>query len=420
MFDEITIQVVGGAGGNGAVSFRRARYEPKGGPDGGDGGKGADVVLEADASQYVLDSLQRRRVVRAPGGGRGEPAKKHGKSGKEIVLKVPIGTIIWQANGRDRMVKELLESGERLVVAKGGKGGRGNARMATSTRRKPGFAEQGLAGEVHTLRLEVRLLADVGIVGLPNAGKSSLLRAMTAAKPKIGSYAFTTLAPHLGVAELDYERLVLADVPGLVEGSTEGVGLGAGFLRHAQRTQVLLYVADVSRPVPESDIDAVRREMRAFGQGLERKPSLIALNKIDLPGGRDRGEDGAARLRQQGEQVYLVSAVTGEGMQDLLRALFSLAQEVDTEGSDERPRTIPVLRPSATAGYEVRRAGGAFHVIGSRPEETAEKLGAATAEARLELVRRLKRMGVVGALRRAGAQEGDRVRIGRTELEWPL
>ncbi len=420
MLDEITIQVVGGAGGNGAVSFRRARYEPKGGPDGGDGGKGADVVLEADAAQYVLDALQRRRVVRAPAGGRGEPGKKHGKSGKDVVLKVPVGTIVWQTNGRDRMIKELLEPGERLVVARGGKGGRGNARMATSTRRKPGFAEQGLAGEARSLRLEVRLLADVGIVGLPNAGKSSLLRAMTAAKPKVGAYAFTTLAPHLGVAELDYERLVLADVPGLVEGSTEGVGLGAGFLRHAQRTRMLLYVTDVSRPVPESDIEAVRREMRAFGQGLERKPALIALNKIDLPGGRDRGDDAAARLRQQGEHAYLVSALTGEGTQDLLRALFSLVREAGPGASEEQAHAIPVLRPKAAADFEVQRAGGTFRVVGSRPEETAEKLGAATAEARLELVRRLKRMGVVGALRRAGMQEGERVRIGRTELEWPL
>ncbi len=421
MLDEITIQVTGGAGGNGAVSFRRARYEPKGGPDGGDGGKGGSVVLEADTALYVLDSLQRKRIIRAPAGGKGESGKRHGRNGKDVVVKVPVGTVVWKTNGRDRVLKELLESGQSLVVARGGKGGRGNARMATSVRRKPGFAEQGLAGEGQRLRLEVRLLADVGFVGLPNAGKSSLLRAMTAAKPKVGAYAFTTLAPHLGVAEVDYERLVLADVPGLVEGSTEGTGLGSAFLRHAERTRALLYVADASRPMPEGDIEAVRREVLAFGRGLEKKRSLIALNKIDLPGTRERAEEVAARMRERGQQAYLVSALTGEGTQELLRALFALAREAETKGATLKDRDeIPVLRPQVAATVQVRRVGNTYYVVGTRPEEEAEKLGAATAESRLELVRRLRRMGVAGALRRAGIEDGDRVRIGRLELEWPL
>jgi GTP-binding protein len=421
MLDEITITVASGAGGNGAVSFRRARYEPKGGPDGGDGGKGGSVVLEADPALYVLDSLQRKRTIKAPAGGNGESGKRHGKNGKDVVVRVPVGTVVWKTNGRESVLKELLEPGQQLVVARGGKGGRGNARMATSTRRRPGFSERGLAGERAHLRIEVRLLADVGFVGLPNAGKSSLLRAMTAAKPKVGAYAFTTLAPHLGVAELDYERLVLADVPGLVEGATEGTGLGSAFLRHAERTRVLLYVADASRPMPEGDIEAVRREVQAFGRGLEKKRSLVALNKIDLPGVRERAEEVAARLRERGQQAYLVSALSGDGTPELLRALFALAREAVAKRPEvAEAEELPVLRPRAAVGFEVRRAGDLFHVVGARPEEAAEKLGAATAEARLELVRRLRRMGVVGALRRAGIEDGQRVRIGRLEMEWPL
>jgi len=422
MLDEITLQAIGGTGGNGAVTFRRARYEPRGGPDGGDGGKGAAVVVEANAGLYTLDSLQRRRVVKAEAGGDGGSGKKHGRNGKDVVLRVPVGTVVWKTNDRDRVVGELLEAGARLVVAKGGKGGRGNARMATSTRRTPGFGERGLVGETVRLRLEVRLLADVGFVGLPNAGKSSLLRAMTAATPKIGAYPFTTLAPHLGVAEVGYERLTLADVPGLVEGSTEGTGLGAGFLRHAERTRVLLYIADASRPWPGLDIEAVRREVTAFGKGLEKKPRLIALNKIDLPEARERAAEVAATLRQQGEQAHLVSALTREGVDPLLQALFALAQKAQTAGEGGKQ---PALREETTlrprpAPFEVRRVGNTFHVVGTRPQEAAEKLGAATAESRQELVRRLRRMGVAGVLRRAGIAEGDRVRIGTIELEWPL
>jgi GTP-binding protein len=422
MLDEIILQVIGGSGGNGAVSFRRARYEPRGGPDGGDGGKGGAVVVEADPASSVLDALQRKRVVRADAGGNGSAGKKHGRNGKDIVLHVPLGTVIWKIDRQERVRRELIEVGDRIVVARGGKGGRGNGRMATSTRRQPGFAERGLEGDTIRLRLEVRLLADVGFVGLPNAGKSSLLRAMTAARPKVGAYPFTTLAPHLGVAEIGYERLVLADVPGLAEGATEGIGLGADFLRHAERTRVLLYVVDASRPVPGADIEAVRREVMAFGHGLEKKHWLVALNKIDLPGVRERAEEVAAELRQQGHTAYLVSALTGEGVDPLLRALFALVQGAAAAGHGGKAlagNEEVTLQPRPAA-FEVRRVGNAFHVVGPRPQEAVEKLGVGSAEAKVELVRRLRRMGVVGALRRSGIADGDRVRIGAAELEWPL
>jgi GTP-binding protein len=380
------------------------------------------VIIEADAASYVLDALQRRRVVRAEAGGNGSSGKKHGKKGKDVVLRVPLGTVIWKMDGRETILRELLKVGERAVVARGGKGGVGNTRMATSTRRRPGFAERGLEGESIRLRLEVRLLADVGFVGLPNAGKSSLLRAMTAAKPKIGAYPFTTLEPHLGVAEVSYERLVLADVPGLAEGAVEGTGLGADFLRHAERTRVLLYVVDASRPAPSADIEAVRREVTAFGHGLEKKRWLAALNKVDLPGVRERAEEIAAGLRAQGHEAYLVSALTGEGVDPLLGALFALVQEAGMAGHGGKAlagNEEVTLRPQPAA-FEVRRVGNAFHVVGTRPQEAVEKLGAGSAEAKVELVRRLRRMGVIGALRRSGIAAGDRVRIGAVELEWPL
>ncbi len=380
------------------------------------------MIIEADAASYVLDALQRRRVVRAEAGGNGSSGKKHGKKGKDVVLRVPLGTVIWKMDGRETILRELLKVGERAVVARGGKGGVGNTRMATSTRRRPGFAERGLEGESIRLRLEVRLLADVGFVGLPNAGKSSLLRAMTAAKPKIGAYPFTTLEPHLGVAEVSYERLVLADVPGLAEGAVEGTGLGADFLRHAERTRVLLYVVDASRPAPSADIEAVRREVTAFGHGLEKKRWLAALNKVDLPGVRERAEEIAAGLRAQGHEAYLVSALTGEGVDPLLGALFALVQEAGMAGHGGKAlagNEEVTLRPQPAA-FEVRRVGNAFHVVGTRPQEAVEKLGAGSAEAKVELVRRLRRMGVIGALRRSGIAAGDRVRIGAVELEWPL
>jgi GTP-binding protein len=379
-------------------------------------------VIEADPASYVLDALQRKRVVRAEAGGNGRSGKKHGKNGEDIVLQVPLGTVIWRIEGKEKVLKELLEAGERIVVARGGKGGRGNARMATSTRRQPRFAERGLEGDTIQLRLEVRLLADVGFVGLPNAGKSSLLRAMTAARPKVGAYPFTTLAPHLGVAEVEYERLVLADVPGLAEGAVEGFGLGAGFLRHAERTRVLLYIVDASRPMPGADIEAVRREVTAFGHDLEKKHWLVALNKIDLPGVRERAEEVAAGLREQGHEAFLVSALTGEGVDTLLRALHTLVQQAQAAGHGGKASAgneEVTLRPRP-APFEVRRVGNAFHVLGTRPQEAVEKLGVGSAETKVELVRRLQRMGVVGALRRSGIADGDRVRIGAAELEWPL
>jgi GTP-binding protein len=415
MLDEITITAIGGAGGNGAVSFRRERYVPRGGPDGGDGGQGGAVVLEADPSLLTLDGLRRKRTLRAEPGGSGQGKKRRGRDGKDAVVKVPVGTIVWRDMDGEEQLADMREPGAQVVVASGGLGGRGNARFATATRRVPRIAERGLPGDEVRLRLELRLLAEVGLVGLPNAGKSSLLRALSAARPKVGTYPFTTLEPHLGVVERGYERLVLADIPGLIVGAHEGVGLGVRFLQHVRRTRVLVMVVDGSSGHGAEDVHVVRRELKEFGHGLAEKRWLIALNKIDLI---DSVAGATAPLRVFEVPIVPVSALVGTGVQELVETLFaSVPQARRMEGA---PRVVETLRPAAVRAFEVERVRGGFRVRGERPERAVLQLGAASDEARAELVRRLHRIGVTAALRRAGVAPGDRVRIGAVELEWPL
>ena len=420
MLDEIEITVLAGNGGNGGLSFRREKYVPRGGPDGGDGGRGGDVVLEADNQIRLLDRLARRKTVRAGNGQNGGPARKHGKDGESVTLRVPVGTIVYRA-GSDEPAADLTVHGQRLVVARGESGGKGNGRMATSTRRTPRIAERGLPGEKAAIRLELRLLADVGLVGLPNAGKSSLLRKVSAARPKVGAYPFTTLEPSVGVVERGYETIIVADIPGLIEGAHEGAGLGTKFLRHIGRTAVLLHVVDVSAPDVWRDIETIRGELEAYGEGLGSKPWLVALNKTDLAAASERLPQLRRDLKKRGIETFAVSALTGDGTAELTGALF---EAVHAQREEESKRTAgmeqAVLRPKAISPVEVRRIDGGFRVLGDQPREAALRLGNESEEAAFELERRLQRMGVVRALRRAGAAEGDRVVIGDVELEWPL
>ena len=420
MLDEIEIEAVAGNGGNGGVSLRREKYVPRGGPDGGDGGRGGDVVLAADVQVRVLDRLQRRKVVRAGNGQNGGPAKKHGKDGQPVVLKVPVGTVVFRSVGGEPVV-DLSHAGQQVVVARGGSGGKGNGRLATSTRRTPRFAERGLPGEQAKLRLELRLLADVGLVGLPNAGKSSLLRAMSAAQPKVGAYPFTTLEPNIGVVERHYDTLVAADIPGLIEGAHEGAGLGTRFLRHIGRTAVLLHMVDASGADVIRDIEAVRGELEAYGEGLAAKPWLIALNKIDLPEVRDRIDGLRHSVKGLGIPVYAISAMSGEDVPELVDALFeAVRREREAEAARAPVVEEAILRPRPTADIDVRRVEGGFRLLGDRPREAALRLAGGGEEATAELARRLDRMGAVAALRRAGAETGDLVLVGEVELEWPL
>ena len=399
------------------MSFRREKYVPRGGPDGGDGGDGGNVVVVADASEATLDPLAQRKTVRAKSGGPGRGAKKHGERGDDAVLRVPIGTVVWSSDGRQ--IADLRVAGLSVVIAKGGLGGKGNARMARPERRAPRIAERGLEGDRGRVRLELRLLAEAGLVGLPNAGKSSLLGAVSSARPKVGSYPFTTLEPYLGVVERSYDRIVMADIPGLIEGAHEGAGLGVKFLRHVERTLVLVHVVDASSSDLQTDLEIVRGELEAFGRGLSEKRWLVALNKIDLPGARERAEAEARRLQGEGVPAYAVSALTGEGVDGLVEKLFEVVAEERARLAAEPP-PAPVLRPGPAQRVRVEREGDAFVVRGEAPERAVAQLGVDPGEARVELARRLQRMGVHGALKRAGVKTGDRVRIGEAVLEWPV
>lgn len=421
MLDEIIITVIGGSGGAGIVSFRRERYVPRGGPDGGDGGTGGDVVVVADEGVRVLDDLRRRRTVRAEPGGNGGSAKRHGRDGVDVVVQVPVGTIVWQLDGAEREVADLFRSGMKVVVARGGRRGRGNARLATAVRRAPRITEKGLAGETVRIRLELRLLAEVGLVGLPNAGKSSLLRAASAARPKVGAYPFTTLEPYLGVLEYGNETVVIADIPGLIEGAHEGAGLGIAFLQHVRRTRVLVHVVDGTGPDPAEDIKVVRRELEAFGQGLCEKQWLVALNKADLPEVKEQEQQRVRQLQGLGMEVYGVSARTGEGLGELLKAVVDRARGERKAEIERDPRQYePPVQAAAARRVQVRRVPQGFVVQGERAAQVVAMLGVESEEARAEVARRLRRIGVAAALRRAGVKPGDQVRIGEVELEWPL
>ena len=414
MIDLAEIHVISGAGGNGAVSYRREKFVSMGGPDGGDGGRGGDILMEADEGLTTLAHFRHRRVYKAQSGVSGQGQKRHGANGKPLLLKVPVGTVI-EAEGASW---DLDKHGDRIVVVQGGDGGRGNSRFANSVRQAPGFAEKGLPGEELSLQLELKLLADVGLVGLPNAGKSTLLRAVSNAVPDVGDFPFTTLEPVLGVVEMGIDAFVMADLPGLIEGAHEGVGLGLQFLRHVERTRVIVHVLDASADDPAADYETVCREMELHDPRILEKPEIIALNKVDLPEARERAE--SLRSAFPGRDVLLVSGATSEGTRELLQRLLRMIQESSRVAlAPEAAASIPVLRPRGRERLDVEELEtGVFAVRGARAEEDALKLGEGGYEALEELQDRLKRMGLEKGLRRAGAKPGALLRVGDVELEW--
>lgn len=421
MIDRVTIRVQGGNGGSGAVSFRREKYVPKGGPDGGHGGNGGNVWLLVDRSLNTLSEFRRRRVYRADKGGNGEGAKRHGARGGELVIPVPAGTIIrrLREDGDPEIIGDLMEDGQRLLVARGGRGGKGNVHFATSTNRAPRIAERGGKGEEADLLLDLKLISDVGITGLPNAGKSTLLRAVSAARPKVADYPFTTLEPALGVVEVGYGTMVLADIPGLIEGAHEGAGLGEDFLRHVERTRVLIHIVDGSRPHPEEDIATINAELHAYSEALAQKRQVVAVNKLDLPEVRERAESTAETLRGLGLEPLFISAATGEGVPALLdRVMAALAEERAV--AEETPAAAAtVLRPRGRAPrFLLVERDGMFEVDGSVLRALVERLTGDSDEARAEVRRRLVRMGVAGALKRVGVKPGDRIRVAGVEMDW--
>ncbi len=414
--DEAKIYVQSGKGGDGMVHFRREKYIPRGGPDGGDGGHGGDVVLVVNPHLNTLAAFRHKRHFRAASGGKGGPNNRTGKSAEALLLEVPPGTVVYDAD-TDEVLGDLVEPGQRLVVCRGGRGGRGNARFATARRQVPRLAERGEPGEERWLRLELKLIADVGIVGVPNAGKSTLLSTVTNAKPKIAPYPFTTLEPNLGVAELDDETtLVLADIPGLIEGAHQGQGLGDQFLRHIQRTRVLIHLLDGTAADPLLDFQQINAELALFDPGLGEKPQVVAFNKMDLPAAQARWPEVAAALQGRGYEPLPVSAATGEGLRDLLYRAARLLAEAPPE---EKTVAVPVYRPeSDPRAFEILREGDAWRVKGASIERAAAMTYWEYPQAVRRFQRILETLGVDAALRQAGVQEGDTVLIGDFALTW--
>jgi GTP-binding protein len=332
--DTAQVVVQAGNGGRGCVSFRREKYVARGGPNGGDGGNGGSVFLEASRSFQTLIDQQYQQLYRADRGEHGRGSDQHGASGKDITVKVPLGTVVSDVE-TGALLADLTDEGQRVLVAKGGRGGRGNARFATSTRQAPRFAQPGTPGERRTLRLELKLIADAGLVGLPNAGKSSLLAAFSSARPKIAAYPFTTLSPNLGVVNVEpYGGFVVADIPGLIEGAARGAGLGVRFLRHVERTQVLVHVVDVSDGAedPVTAVETVEHELRAYNSALLSRPRIVAANKIDLPHAAWR-ERLAVRCAEAGIPFFPMSALTGEGIPALLDALAARLRDLSRKSA---------------------------------------------------------------------------------------
>ena len=412
--DRARIQVRGGAGGNGVVSFRREAHVPKGGPDGGDGGRGGDVALVVDPSLRDLSGFRRGAHFRAKRGGHGEGANRHGATPEVLEVRVPPGTVVEDLESGDRW--DLLSPGERAVVARGGSGGRGNKQFATPTRQSPRFAERGLPGDERTLELHLKLTADAGLVGLPNAGKSSLLARLTRAQPKVAGYPFTTIEPVLGTLERDDRQLVIADIPGLIEGASSGAGLGHEFLAHVERCRLLVHVLDLN-PLdgsdPEENYATVEAELREHGHGLAALPRLLALSKADLVPPAEAEEAAREWGARLGVEVLVTSAATGEGLEELSGAIF---RHVPAEDGSEEPADTPathrVYRPGRGEAYSVRRTGpGAFRVEGERVERLIARHDVDNDEALRYVEERLRALGVIKALESAGFEPGDDVEI---------
>jgi GTP-binding protein len=390
--DRASIRIEAGRGGHGGLSFRREKHVPRGGPDGGDGGRGGDVVVRADAALRDLSSLQRVKTLRAGRGGPGRGNRRHGADGETVEIRVPVGTQVLDARGA--LVADLKTPDARFVAGRGGAGGRGNARFATPTRQTPRFAETGLPGEETELELRLKLVVDAALAGLPNAGKSSLLRRISNAKPKVADYPFTTVEPVLGTVDgPDARQLTVADVPGLIEGAAEGAGLGHEFLAHLERARLLIHVLDAAEPDLEQRFRTIDRELAEYGAGLAERPQIVALNKIDLvqelP---ELGIDDSRILR-----VVRTSTVTGQGIDELKRALFDLCPVESPDTEDTLPEFLEYRpKPRRGPGFRILRTDRGYRVVGKPPsEEELEE-----------------------ALRRTGIKPGAEVEVEGETLEW--
>lgn len=423
--DVVDLHLSAGQGGDGASTMRRESHVPRGGPDGGDGGRGGSIYVSVDTGQTTLRDFEQRRRLQAGDGGNGGNKKSHGKAGKDLEIGVPPGTAIFDAVSGD-LIADIVSREQRVMIVKGGRGGLGNAHFVTSTHQAPRHAQRGEPGEAREVRFELRLIADVGLVGLPNAGKSTTLAALTAAQPKIGDYPFTTLEPNLGVIELGLEdgrRPTVADLPGLIEGASMGAGLGFAFLRHASRTRILVHVVDASTADPLRDAAIIREELTAHNPALLEKTTLVVLNKIDRPEVRERLEElrtGFSALGLKSLACSALGGALGEGISDLRNALAELLPDAETLALPTEPAGVVVHRidPIAVSGFEVSRDGESYRVRGKAIERLVHQTDFARDESAQRFHHELKRQGIESALRKAGCRAGDTVVIGELSLEW--
>ena len=415
--DRVTLKVSGGRGGNGCASVHREKFKPLGGPDGGNGGRGGDVLVVADADVTTLLEFHHSPHRKATNGAAGQGGHKNGAQGPDIVLKVPIGTLILDEQGFE--LADLVRAGDTFTLAAGGRGGLGNAALASSKRRAPGFALLGEEGEAKTVIFELKTLADVGIVGFPSAGKSSLISVISEAKPKVADYPFTTLVPNLGVVKVDDVIFTVADVHGLIPGASEGKGLGLEFLRHIERCSVFVHVVDCatleSERDPVSDIETIERELESYG-GLDDKPRIVALNKIDIPEAFDLAEMTRSELEERGYKVFAISTVSRNGLNGLLYELADLVRQTRKEGASlVTPRIILRPKPIDDDTFTVKKFDDFWQVLGNQPERWVAQTDFTNDEAVGYLADRLARLGIEAMLLKLGAEPGDTVVIGKEE-----
>jgi GTP-binding protein len=418
MFDEVKIYVRSGDGGDGIVAFRREKYIPRGGPSGGDGGRGGDVVLQVNPKLNTFAEFQRKIHFKAESGERGGSSNKTGASGKTLEVSVPPGTVVRDAD-TGQLFADLVRPTDRVVVAVGGRGGRGNQHFASPSNQAPRMAEKGEPGQERWLKLELRLIADVGIVGVPNAGKSTLLSIVSNARPKIADYPFTTLEPNLGVVRYDDRELVFADLPGLIEGAHMGVGLGHAFLRHVQRTKVLIHLLNGASEDPLADYSQINSELALYDEKLARKPQIVVFNKMDLPEAQARWNEIESVLKARGVEPVAISAAAHQNITRLVQRVFglmdTLPQEIITAAEEK-----PVYElPAEEIPFSItRQDDGSFHVSGKKIERAAAMTYWDYDEAVQRFQSILETLGISAALREAGVQVGDTVFIGDHELEW--
>lgn len=430
-FDRAKILLKAGNGGNGSAHFRREKFAPFGGPDGGDGGRGGSIYLEADPGMNTLVDFHYRQKFRAENGGNGLGNRQHGKSGDNLILKVPSGTIV-RREDTNEIIADLTQRGQQAQVGRGGRGGLGNTHFATATHQAPKEAQFGEPGEEITLLLELKLIADVGLVGLPNAGKSTLLSVITAAKPKIANYPFTTLTPNLGVVAIgdagDSQSFVIADIPGLIEGAADGAGLGHDFLRHVERTRLLLHLVDGDNLAlePWDEFELINRELASYRPELSDLPQTLVFTKMDLPTARERWPAFQEKAEAAGYAVFAISAPAREGLDDLVNDTASRLRELPltylaesvAAGLISGDGSTTVLRPQDDDSFTVTREGHAFIVRGRKVERLAVMTNTETEEGMARLEKHLRRLGVFDMLEREGIAPGDVVRLGAVELGW--